>query len=175
MAPIACLQHLRIAVERLVQELQDRAVRDVELVLRGADPDSRARGRRVGGSAASGLTPSQSTEITWPVGPDAAVSPRAVAATELELLEAEVVADFVVLGMEHLPLSVPDLGTPRAFALDDDLVQRGECGCEVVDHGDAARVAGEARRTPAAAGSPQKTFASPRRAERSRRPCSIAS
>ena len=123
-------KHLRVAVERLVQELQDRAVRDVELVLRGSDPTS----ERVVGGARVSLHRLDSVPVD---GDHVAGGPRcrgvtsAVSPTELELLEAEVVPDLVALGMEHVAVPIPDLGAPRAFALDDDLVQRGERGGEV--------------------------------------------
>ena len=67
-----------------------------------------------------GRTPSQSMWMASPVGPERCVA-AAIAPTELELLEAEVVPDLVALGMEHVRVAVPDLGTPLALALVDDL------------------------------------------------------
>ena len=62
----------------------------------------------------------------------------AVAPTELDRLETEVVPDFVVLRMEHRPVAIPDFSAGRAFALDDDFAKRGERAVEAVDHDDAS-------------------------------------
>ena len=59
-----------------------------------------------------------------------------IAAADVELVEAEVVRDFLPLGVEHVAVAVPDLLVLEALALLDDLLERAQPGGEVGDGDD---------------------------------------
>src|SRR5205823_12023473 len=64
-----------------------------------------------------------------------------VAPADVDLVEAEVVRDLFALGMEHVAVAVPPLLMLQALALLDDLAERGERGCEVMNGDDAPAAA----------------------------------
>ena len=63
-------------------------------------------------------------EIGSPVGPDRGVSPRRLPPAEFEFLEAVVMGDLITLGMNHVPVAIPNLDVLGAFPLFHDFVQR---------------------------------------------------
>jgi len=52
------------------------------------------------------------------------------------LLEAEIVGDLITPWMEHVAVSIPNLGVARTFPLFHDFLQRSQCSGKVVDGDD---------------------------------------
>ena len=84
-----------------------------------------------------GRTLSQSTAIASPGRAGPRCVARAIAPADHELLETEVVSDLFAFGMEHIAIAIPDLESGATFSLIDYLIQRSQCGTEVVDRDDA--------------------------------------
>jgi hypothetical protein len=133
-------EQARAAVERLVEQVQDRRVRLVELVEPGADlaavwvvGAARVRAHVVHGVPVDRERLARRPRLRR-------VAER-VAPAEVDLLEAEVVRDLLPLGMEHVAVAVPDLLVLEPFALLDDLPERLQRRREVGDGDDPAAAA----------------------------------
>src|SRR5688500_3756981 len=118
------------AIERLVEQVQNRAIGVVELFLRCTDRTLRSmiRGARIA-SHRSHTVPVDRDRIArgarlWGVA--APITPA-----ELELLETIVMSYLLSLRMEHVAVPVPDLAMAGTLALLYYFLKRSECRRQV--------------------------------------------